>query len=137
MVQDNGVILWAVNVWPVILLECCRCRCWQIISEARQRSYWQCRGCHDSQSYVMLIIVVMFYYHCYCFVIVVIVPFLSHVRLFVTPWTAACQASLSFTISCFIDKCIYTYIWIYVYWIGQNICLGFSIRCVVKPKQTF
>ena len=24
---------------------------------------------------------------------------LSHVRLFVTPWTAACQASLSFTIS--------------------------------------
>ena len=25
------------------------------------------------------------------------VQFLSHVRLFVTPWTAACQASLSFT----------------------------------------
>ena len=24
----------------------------------------------------------------------------SHVQLFVTPWTAACQASLSFTISC-------------------------------------
>ena len=30
---------------------------------------------------------------------VVIVQFLSHVRLFVTPWTAACQAPLSFTIS--------------------------------------
>ena len=29
----------------------------------------------------------------------VVVQSLSHVRLFVTPWTAACQASLSFTIS--------------------------------------
>ena len=29
----------------------------------------------------------------------VIVQLLSHVQLFVTPWTAACQASLSFTIS--------------------------------------
>ena len=28
-----------------------------------------------------------------------VVQSLSHVRLFVTPWTAACQASLSFTIS--------------------------------------
>ena len=27
------------------------------------------------------------------------VQFLSHVRLFVTPWSVACQASLSFTIS--------------------------------------
>ena len=25
---------------------------------------------------------------------------LSHVQLFVTPWTAACQVSLSFTVSC-------------------------------------
>ena len=31
--------------------------------------------------------------------IVVLVQSLSHVRLFVIPWTAACQASLSFTIS--------------------------------------
>ena len=31
--------------------------------------------------------------------IVVVVQLLSHVQLFVTPWTAACQASLSFTIS--------------------------------------
>ena len=30
---------------------------------------------------------------------VVVVQSLSHVQLFVTPWTAACQASLSFTIS--------------------------------------
>ena len=30
---------------------------------------------------------------------VVVVQVLSHVRLFVTPWTAALQASLSFTIS--------------------------------------
>ena len=30
---------------------------------------------------------------------VAVVQSLSHVRLFVTPWTAACQASLSFTIS--------------------------------------
>ena len=29
----------------------------------------------------------------------VVVQLLSHVRLFVTPWTVACQASLSFTIS--------------------------------------
>ena len=29
----------------------------------------------------------------------VVVLLLSHVRLFVTPWTVACQASLSFTIS--------------------------------------
>ena len=29
---------------------------------------------------------------------VVVVESLSHVRLFVTPWTATCQASLSFTI---------------------------------------
>ena len=28
-----------------------------------------------------------------------VVQLLSHVRLFVTPWAAACQASLSFTIS--------------------------------------
>ena len=28
-----------------------------------------------------------------------VVQLLSHVQLFVTPWTAACQASLSFTIS--------------------------------------
>ena len=31
--------------------------------------------------------------------IVVVVQSLSHVRLFATPWTAACQASLSFTLS--------------------------------------
>ena len=31
--------------------------------------------------------------------ILAVVQLLSHVRLFVTPWTAACQASLSFIIS--------------------------------------
>ena len=31
--------------------------------------------------------------------VVVVVQSVSHVQLFVTPWTAACQASLSFTIS--------------------------------------
>ena len=31
--------------------------------------------------------------------IVIVVQSLGHVRLFVTPWTSACQASLSFTIS--------------------------------------
>ena len=30
---------------------------------------------------------------------VVVIQLLNHVRPFVTPWTAACQASLSFTIS--------------------------------------
>ena len=29
---------------------------------------------------------------------VVVVPSLSHLQLFVTPWTAACQASLSFNV---------------------------------------
>ena len=33
------------------------------------------------------------------FLSVVVVQSLSHVRLFATPWTAARQASLSFTIS--------------------------------------
>ena len=32
-------------------------------------------------------------------VIVVVIQSLSHIQLFVTPWTAACQAFLSFTIS--------------------------------------
>ena len=32
-------------------------------------------------------------------ILIVVVQLLSHVQLFVTPWTAACQASLSFTIS--------------------------------------
>ena len=32
-------------------------------------------------------------------VLLVVTELLSHVQLFVTPWTAACQASLSFTIS--------------------------------------
>ena len=31
--------------------------------------------------------------------IVVVVQSLSHIQLFVTPWTAACQAPLSFTSS--------------------------------------
>ena len=34
-----------------------------------------------------------------CYVVVVVVQSLSHIRLLVTPWTAAHQASLSFTIS--------------------------------------
>ena len=36
--------------------------------------------------------------HTYAYTFVVVQSF-SHVQLFVTPWTAACQASLSFTIS--------------------------------------
>ena len=36
---------------------------------------------------------------CVCVCVVVVVQLLSHVWLFGTPWTAACQASLSFTIS--------------------------------------
>ena len=35
----------------------------------------------------------------FAFVVVVVVQLLSPVGLFVTPWTAACQAYLSFTIS--------------------------------------
>ena len=33
-----------------------------------------------------------------CDILIVVDQLLSHVRLFVTPWTAALQASLSFTI---------------------------------------
>ena len=45
-------------------------------------------------------------YHIYHFIIVIIfvVQSLSCVWLFVTPWTAAHQASLSFTISCSLPK---------------------------------
>ena len=39
------------------------------------------------------------YIYTYTHTRIVVVWSLSHVRLFVTPWTAACQASLSFTIS--------------------------------------
>ena len=42
------------------------------------------------------------YWHSILFLnneIMVVVPLLSCVRLFMTPWTAACQASLSLTIS--------------------------------------
>ena len=35
----------------------------------------------------------------YCNLIFAVVQSVSHVQLFATPWTAACQASLSFTIS--------------------------------------
>ena len=35
----------------------------------------------------------------YTVLVVVVIQLLSHVQLFATPWTAACQASLSFTIS--------------------------------------
>ena len=35
----------------------------------------------------------------YVYTIVVAVHLLSHAQLFVTPWTAACQAPLSFTVS--------------------------------------
>ena len=37
---------------------------------------------------------------------IVVVQSLSHVQLFVTPWTAACQASLCFTISWNLPKLI-------------------------------
>ena len=37
-----------------------------------------------------------FHYHSF---VVIVVQSLSHVRLFPTPWTISCQASLSFTIS--------------------------------------
>ena len=37
--------------------------------------------------------------HFFCYVVAVVVQSLSHVQLFVTPWSVAHQASLSFTIS--------------------------------------
>ena len=39
------------------------------------------------------------YMHMYVCIYIAIVQSLTHVQLFATPWTAACQASLSFTIS--------------------------------------
>jgi len=41
-------------------------------------------------------------------VVFIVVQLLSHVWLFVTPWTAACQASLSFTISWSLHKLMST-----------------------------
>ena len=43
----------------------------------------------------------MFFFALYpnCLKSLVVTQSLSHVQLFVTPWTAACQASLPFTIS--------------------------------------
>ena len=35
----------------------------------------------------------------FVYILVIVVQSLSHIWLFATPWTAACQASLSFTIS--------------------------------------
>ena len=32
-------------------------------------------------------------------IVVIVIQLLSHVQLFATPWTAACQTSLAFTIS--------------------------------------
>ena len=46
-------------------------------------------------------------YFC-CEAVVTVVQLLSHVQLFVTPWTAARQASLSFTISQSLFKLIFT-----------------------------
>ena len=40
----------------------------------------------------------------YIFIVVVIVQFLSHIRQWVTPWTEAHQASMSFTISRYLLK---------------------------------
>ena len=40
-----------------------------------------------------------FRHHCRFLVVIVVIQSLSHGQLFATPWTAACQASLSFTIS--------------------------------------
>ena len=45
---------------------------------------------------------------------VAVVQLLSCAQLFVTPWTAACQASLSFTISCSLLKP-------HVYWVSNAI----------------
>ena len=40
----------------------------------------------------------------YIFIVVVTVQFLSHIRQWVTPWTEAHQASMSFTISRYLLK---------------------------------
>ena len=45
---------------------------------------------------------------------IVVVPSLSHIRLFVTPWTAACQASLSLTSprACSNSCPYHSYLWV-------------------------
>ena len=42
---------------------------------------------------------ITYYSIIYSIFFVVVVQLLSHVQLFVTPWTATCQASLSFIVS--------------------------------------
>ena len=50
--------------------------------------------------YVCVCIYIHIYIYIYIYIkFVVVVQSLNHVWLFVTPWTEACQASLSFTIS--------------------------------------
>ena len=49
----------------------------------------------------------------FCFVLFFLIYSVSYVQLFMTPWTAACQASLSFTTSEFAQ--------IHVHWVGDAI----------------
>ena len=52
--------------------------------------------CH---SFFLLILCHLSRILCYTYIVIVVVQSLSHVQLFTTPWTAARQASLSFTVS--------------------------------------
>ena len=72
---------------------------WTSRSHQRQLNYFQyfikfLGSCTFTQI-IMLVLTKMFS----SFAFGLVVQSLSHVQLFATPWTAACQASLSFTIS--------------------------------------
>ena len=62
--------------------------------DGRYYSFWACLP-HTTAVVILLLFSVEI---CFSFCIVV-VQSLSHVQLFVIPWTAACQASLSFAFS--------------------------------------
>ena len=53
---------------------------------------------------------------------------LSHIQLFETPWTAACQAPLSSTISQSLFKLMYMYMYIYIYISSSGWCTTSKIN---------
>ena len=69
--------------------------------------------CNSTRYPVYCSLSVVFIQHPCIFVVVVAVQLLSFVQLFATPWTVACQASLSFTVSKFAQT--------HVHWVSDAI----------------
>ena len=60
---------------------------------------------------------------------VVVVQLLSHVQLFVIPWAAGCQASLSFTLLKFTHT--------HVHWVSDDIQLSYSLLLLLLLPSVF